>query len=73
MNQGNEKTYITFKSLENIKVAEGHGVAREKKIEKKISSFLAYDTPRPPMIPMSVYKKIYPNRFRRLAGYTQHI
>ena len=32
--------------------------------------FLAYNIPRPPM---SDHKKFQPNRFSRLAGYTQHI
>ena len=52
--------------------AEGPGVARGffKNIFLKISIFLAYDTPRPPV---SIHTKCQPNRCRRLAGYTQHI
>ena len=52
----------------------------KKKIEKqflknnnlkiKFQTFLAYNTPWPPM---SAHKKIQPNRSSRLAGYTQHI
>ena len=42
-------------------LAEGPGVAREKKFEKKSgeknSIFLAYNTPRPPM---SVHKNVSP-------------
>ena len=47
-------------------LAEGPGVARGK----KFVFFVAYNTPRPPV---SVHKKFQPNRFRRLAGYMQHI
>jgi len=52
-------------------LAEGPGVAREKKIGKNLGKkiyFLAYSTPRPPM---SVHKKFQTNRSSRLAAYTQ--
>ena len=54
------------------KLAEGPGVTRGKKnFEKKFFEIcLAYVTPRPPM---SVHKKIQPNRSSRLAGYREHI
>ena len=43
----------------------------EKILKKKIFNFfLAYIPPRPPM---SVHKKIQPNRSSRLAGYREHI
>ena len=55
------------------KLAEEPGIAFLiwKKIEKKIFFiFLAYNnTPQPPM---SVHKKVQPNRSSRLAGYRQH-
>jgi len=51
-------------------LAEGPGVARGKNILKKNRISLAFNTPRPPM---SVHKKIQPNRSSHLAGYRQHI
>ena len=69
---GNIYTNVLFYYIRLL--AEGPGVARGKKnfkIKKKISNvFLAYVTPRPPM---SVHKKIQPNRSSRLAGYREHI
>ena len=57
-----------------VRLGEGPGVNREKKLKKnifkKISFFIAFNTPRPPL---SVQKKFQPNRSSRLAGYWQHI
>ena len=41
-----------------------------EEICEEISICLAYNTPQPPK---SVHKKCQPNRFCRLAGFTQHI
>ena len=57
-------------------LAEGPGVARGKKIKLnyflsfKFLIFSAKNIPRPPM---SIQKKILPNRSSCLDGYTQHI
>ena len=51
-------------------VARGKKVLKKKKMNKNNFRFFQPDIPRPPM---SVHKKIQPNRSSRLAGYTQHI
>ena len=57
-------------------LAEGPGVARGKKIEKKIlkvfKKFEFFSLYHPP-VTHECQKKIRPNRSSRLAGYTQHI
>ena len=53
-----------------IILAEGPGVAVENKIWKNFWFFFSLRHPRPPM---SVHKKIQPNRSSGLAGYREHI
>ena len=55
-----------------VTLAEGPGVARDKKFLKKLKKlfriFLAHYIPRPPL---SVHKKFPPSRSSRLVGYNQ--